>query len=1851
VYAGVNNVIDRPIYLPTLDLANGKTIDPTRDTTVTTAALPGVSLSIKAGSLLDQQGTPFTGVLSITQVPSSRTPAALPANVDPDLVVTIQPGQMVFATPAPMTFPNRAGWAPGTRMDLYSINPVTGQFDDVGDMQVSPDGQTIETISGGVRNSSWHFARPPQPEPEPPGSLPENPDNSCNECPSSAGGNSNVELHSGAEIESHSLVPYMSQGVDHSWTLTYDSLRADPRPIVHFGYQNTQPFTNLTLVGSLSITRGNFTYDVPGFQGGSYGLDAGDHIWAVSPDEPDAEVALQADLRNAPSGRYQANIRMALKQFDGSNFFGTSSEDTLDIIHVNTIDSPFGSGWGMDGLQELVENPDGSVLLVDGDGGETLYQPPAAAGQPYRSPPGTFSTLVRQSDQTFRLTTTDGTVYQFNLQNKLASQTDRNGNATTFAYDAQGRLQTITDPVGLKTTLTIGANGRVSQITDPAGRVTKLEYDAAGNLTRVVDPDGTARTWTYDAEHHMIGEIDQRGSEEHTVYDFAGRVQQAVLKDGTVRQFQPLQVQNLLPPEATIDPLAPPFAGSRHDSARFADEKGNVQVVKLDRAGQMVSAYDASGQLPSVVRDNQNQITSDIDARGHLKLYEYDSRGNLTSERDENSGGGSIIGAIATPGARSVYTFTGKVGQKIFYQGLSSAPDDLRVQLLSPSGDSLYFNHDEASGGVFTLDQDGKYQLEFSGNGNATGDYHFRLIEPKVSVAPLTIGSDVTGTIDVPGDLDVFTFDATPGQKIVYDGLASANDDLRVQLVSPTGRQIFFDHDEANEGPFTLDEAGTYRFNLFGNGDAVGDYHFRVVQPTVTVAPLTFGSDVTGTIDSPGDLDVYTFDATPGQRIFYDGLDSANDDLRALLISPTGRQIFFDHDEANEGPYTLDEAGTYRLNLFGNNDAVGDYHFRVVQPTVTVASLTLGSDVTGTIDLPGDLDVYTFNATPGQKIFYDGLTSANDDLRALLTSPTGRQIFFDHDEANEGPYTLDEAGTYRLNLFGNSDAVGDYHFRVVQPTVTVAPLTLGSDVTGTIDLPGDLDVYTFNAVAGQSVYYDGLASANDDLRALLTSPTGRQIFFNHDEANEGPYTLDEAGTYRLNLFGSSDAVGDYHFRLFDLAAQTLATGVPVSGSLASGAATAAYQIAGSRGQRLTFDSLQSGNASWSVRGPAGQLISSDLGIGTDFTVTLPSDGPYTLFITGNGAASAVPFSFQVNDVTDPTVAPSGLGQVRSGTIAAGQIATFTFNVPAGLTLYFDVQGATSAASLRAELRDPDNAQLFFTDDMTDRGPLTPLRSGAYTLTIQGDTAASTGGYQFALLDLASGGAALTAGDTVTGDLAPQEVKVFSWNASIGDRFLYDGLESDFDNVTATLYSPSGARIFNNNADENVGPLTLTESGTYQLLVSNNTVDTRDYKFRVLKPTFGAQPLTIGATVSDQLAGPGDEKQYTFTGAVGQRIFYDSLQNDFAIPTRERLVSPSGIVLWNDNTDANTGPLTLTEAGTYHLRITADGDAAGTYSFRIVSPSLTSQPLTIGSTVTDQLAGPGDEKQYTFTGAVGQRIFYDSLQNDFAIPTRERLVSPSGIVLWNDNTDANAGPLTLTEAGTYHLRITADNDASGTYSFRILQPTFSSQPLNFGSPVIDQLAAPGDEKRYTFSGSVGERIFYDSLQNDFAVDTRKILVAPSGAIFWNQNTDDNAGPLTLTEAGTYQLRIFGGNDAAGPYAFQVLSFDTASPIEFDSTQTGTIAKGLGTKLFRFVGEAGQRLMFDALQSANLGWSLFGSSNTAIAGRGSFDDFTVTLPAAGTYWLELHNNTATDNAAYQFRIVTPDTTVLPLTLGAV
>ncbi|MCA9166627.1 MAG: VCBS repeat-containing protein [Planctomycetales bacterium] len=350
----------------------------------------------------------------------------------------------------------------------------------------------------------------------------------------------------------------------------------------------------------------------------------------------DVQNGLMANLSDLPTGRYSYEIQSGVMQFDGATLSGSTSTTAGDIFHINHSNSPFGAGWALAGWQEIVENSDGSVMLIDGSGGQRLFEPNSDGG--YDSPFADFSVLEKLPDGSFRRTLTDQTIYEFNGHNKIASMRDRNGNESRFEYDGQNRLSKFIDPVGLETSFTYSGE-RVSSIGDPAGRTTQLEYDLAGNLIRITDPDGTFRTFEYDNQHHLVSETDKRGNREETHYDFAGRVFESIRKDGSIMQAAPVQTQGLFPAEQTRSPLTAPVAFVREDapSAAIADANGNVTTAQLDRFGQIVTQRDGEGPLPSVERSDNNLVTASMNARGQRTEYRYDERGNLIAVADQIS--------------------------------------------------------------------------------------------------------------------------------------------------------------------------------------------------------------------------------------------------------------------------------------------------------------------------------------------------------------------------------------------------------------------------------------------------------------------------------------------------------------------------------------------------------------------------------------------------------------------------------------------------------------------------------------------------------------------------------------------------------------------------------------------------------------------------------------------------------------------------------------------------------------------------------------------------------------------------------------------------------------------------------------------------------------------------------------------------------------------------------------------------------------------------------------------------------------------------------------------------------------
>jgi hypothetical protein len=145
IYTGYSNVLSRPFYLTGFDPADEITVNPAQDTTITSSSAAGAALVIKAGTLFDSLGNPYTGKLGITVLSPNRTPGELPAENHPDVVYAIHaPSGLHLTSSATLKAPNRPDYQPGAKPHLLSP-PIPGPDEpDSSDATLSPDNSTIQ---------------------------------------------------------------------------------------------------------------------------------------------------------------------------------------------------------------------------------------------------------------------------------------------------------------------------------------------------------------------------------------------------------------------------------------------------------------------------------------------------------------------------------------------------------------------------------------------------------------------------------------------------------------------------------------------------------------------------------------------------------------------------------------------------------------------------------------------------------------------------------------------------------------------------------------------------------------------------------------------------------------------------------------------------------------------------------------------------------------------------------------------------------------------------------------------------------------------------------------------------------------------------------------------------------------------------------------------------------------------------------------------------------------------------------------------------------------------------------------------------------------------------------------------------------------------------------------------------------------------------------------------------------------------------------------------------------------------------------------------------------------------------
>jgi YD repeat-containing protein len=422
-----------------------------------------------------------------------------------------------------------------------------------------------------------------------------------------------VQTNTGA-LETELVLPNYSPNFA-PLTLQYDSLAADPRPIVVVHHElpsgSTVPTKSSAQLTFNSVAGSTYYYDTSQFIAGDF-----------------AQFALQKDATALSTNRYAYTATVV--DYRVSN---TTTTYTGNAVVVSPSDEPFnalGKGWSVEGLNRIYAVT-GGVILYSGSGDAQWFATGSSSGgtTSYTSPAGDFSTLTK-TDATgvFSRTLKDGTRQEFNSSGYQTATVDLNGLRVTYSYDGSNRLSKITDPYSKVTTFTY-SSGKLQSIEDPANRRTTFSFTGSSPTT-VTLPDNSSWGYAYDGSGRMTGVTDPRSKTVTIQYDSANRVGTITRPDSSSETFQGYQVRGYDTTGTSGSPA--PATLWAEAAAAHTDPRGNTSQFRPDwrGLGTVGQITDANGQTISNDIDANGLAPVTIDRLGRITRTTFNAQGNPT---------------------------------------------------------------------------------------------------------------------------------------------------------------------------------------------------------------------------------------------------------------------------------------------------------------------------------------------------------------------------------------------------------------------------------------------------------------------------------------------------------------------------------------------------------------------------------------------------------------------------------------------------------------------------------------------------------------------------------------------------------------------------------------------------------------------------------------------------------------------------------------------------------------------------------------------------------------------------------------------------------------------------------------------------------------------------------------------------------------------------------------------------------------------------------------------------------------------------------------------------------------------
>jgi RHS repeat-associated protein len=742
---GRQNVLPFTIWMPLIDTAHEQSFDSptTSEVTLSTPRIPGLEIKIPGGSVVKDEDGDVVTSLSITAVPTDRTPFPLPSFFETPVYFTVQPGgSYVFPDGARIIYPNYLHQPPGARAEFWNYDPEDKGWYVYGHGTVSTDGTQIVPDPGvKVYEFSGAMINPPGLDPPPNGPK-------CSFWATLFAG-----CHGGDPVDPQSGL-FTSQ--------TTDLYLPGSMPI-----SLTRVYRQGDLNGRAFGLATNFTYGI--FLWSAHQYTEADlimpdgarvHYIRTSPGTGFADAVFEST--STPGPFYKSTIawtnqprgwNLTLK--DGTVYvFGENAPlqairdrygNQITLTRTNgqsgniTQISATGGRWiklTYDSSNRIVQAQDNVGRTVgyhydangrldqvtDANGGLTKYTWGTCTGTPV---PPTCNQILSITDPRNKFVLTN----QYDTNQRVQTQTLADGTSTyAFAYTVTNGSVTktdITDPNGFVRSVSFNADGwnssetlaqgktyaqtftydrqsgtgLLNSVTDPLGRKTSFTYDPKGNVLSVTRMSGTrfavTTSFTYDPAFNELASVtDPLNHSVNYSYDAKGNL--TSVKDA-LNRTSTFTYNNAGQPRTAKDPLdhSWTYAYTIGDLTSVTDPLGRTTSRFVDSAGRVVMVTDPLGHQVRSDYDDRNQLTKVTDPLGQATQFGYDPAGNLKTVTDAR-------GNVTTYGYDEMDRITSRQDPLLNTESFAYDPNSNLVTFTDRKGQVTSYQYDGLNRRTFT---------------------------------------------------------------------------------------------------------------------------------------------------------------------------------------------------------------------------------------------------------------------------------------------------------------------------------------------------------------------------------------------------------------------------------------------------------------------------------------------------------------------------------------------------------------------------------------------------------------------------------------------------------------------------------------------------------------------------------------------------------------------------------------------------------------------------------------------------------------------------------------------------------------------------------------------------------------------------------------------------------------------------------------------------------------------------------------------------------------------------------------------------------------------------------------------